>query len=186
MKVLVIDNYDSFTYNLVHLLEGLGAEVIVKRNDQFEMDEVEEYQKVLLSPGPGLPKDAGQLLEVIQRYAETKSIMGVCLGHQALAESFGGTLSNLSEVYHGVDCELSVIAEDKIYNGLPKSFKVGRYHSWAVDKNVPDVFEVTATDENGMVMSMRHKTLDLTGVQYHPESVLTENGRAIMENWLRI
>ncbi len=184
MRVLVIDNYDSFVYNLVHYLEALGADVTVKRNDEFTMEEVADYDKVLLSPGPGLPKDAGLMPELLKTYASSKSILGVCLGHQAIGEAFGGNLENLEEVYHGVDCNLEVIKGDGLFKDLPANVKVGRYHSWVVQKEVPEDLEVTAVDSNGVVMAMRHKEYDITGVQFHPESVLTECGMEMLKNWL--
>jgi anthranilate synthase component 2 len=187
MKILVLDNYDSFVYNLVHYIKQLGyTEVDVYRNDKIALPDVAKYDKILLSPGPGIPKESGIMLDLIKQYAETKSIMGVCLGHQAIAESFGGALENMDEVLHGVGNKMEVVAEDSIYNELPTSFEVGRYHSWQVKKDtLGDVFKLTGVDENGNVMSMRHKSLDLVGVQYHPESVLTEHGLKIIENWLK-
>jgi anthranilate synthase component II len=185
-KILVIDNYDSFTYNLVHYLEDLDCEVTVYRNDEFEIDEITHFDKILLSPGPGIPDEAGLLKAVIAKYAETKSILGVCLGQQAIGEVFGGTLSNLDKVYHGVSSMVkTVVNDEELFAGLGNEFEVGRYHSWVVDANLPDVLEATSFDENGQVMSLRHKTLDVRGVQFHPESVLTPNGKKILENWLR-
>ena len=185
-KILVIDNYDSFTYNLVHYLEDLGCEVTVKRNDQLTLDEVEAYDKIVLSPGPGIPDEAGLLKEIIRQYAPTKSILGVCLGQQAIAEVFGGKIINLDEVYHGVATSMSLAVDDEpMFNGLEKNFEVGRYHSWVVDTLLPDDLEATSFDENGQIMSLRHKKYDVKGVQYHPESVLTPNGKKILENWLK-
>jgi anthranilate synthase component 2 len=186
MKILVLDNYDSFVYNLVHYIKQLGFEdVDVFRNDKISLEEVAKYDKILLSPGPGIPKEAGIMLDLISRYATSKSIMGVCLGHQAIAESFGGELENMTEVLHGVANTMKVVAEDLIYTGLPNSFEVGRYHSWQVTKDsLGDVFKLTAIDEYDNVMSIRHKTYDVVGVQYHPESILTENGLEIIKNWL--
>ena len=185
MKVLVIDNYDSFTYNLVHYLEDLGCEVTVKRNDQLTLDEVDAFEKIVLSPGPGIPDEAGLLKAIIKTYAPTKSILGVCLGQQAIAEVFGGTLINLKTVYHGVATKVtSCVNDESLFNGLDKTIDVGRYHSWVVDPNLPDVLEATSYDENGQVMSLRHKVYDLKGVQYHPESVLTPHGKKILENWI--
>lgn len=185
MKVLVIDNYDSFTYNLVHYLEDLGCEVTVKRNDQLTLEEVDGYGKIMLSPGPGIPDEAGLLKTIIKTYAPTKSILGVCLGQQAIGEVFGGTLINLDNVYHGVATKVtSCVTDESLFNGLDKTFEVGRYHSWVVDPNLPDVLEATSYDENGQVMSLRHRTYDLKGVQFHPESVLTPHGKKILENWI--
>ncbi len=185
-KIVVIDNYDSFTYNLVHYLEDLGAEVAVFRNDEFEMDELKAFDKILLSPGPGIPDEAGLLKEVIKTYAASKSILGVCLGQQAIGEVFGASLFNLKKVYHGVATTIKVIVDNEpLFNELEKQLEVGRYHSWVVNTNdFPDVLEVTSIDENGQIMSLRHKTFDVKGVQFHPESVLTPNGKKIIENWV--
>lgn len=187
MKILVLDNYDSFVYNLVHYIKQLGFDdVDVFRNDKIALADVAKYDKILLSPGPGIPEEAGIMIDLIKQYADSKSIMGVCLGHQAIAEAFGSELENMEEVLHGVDNVMNVVSEDSIYNGLPSSFKVGRYHSWQVKKDsLGDTFKLTGVDENGSVMSMRHNSLDVVGVQYHPESVLTENGLEIVENWLK-
>jgi anthranilate synthase component 2 len=186
MKILVIDNYDSFTYNLVHYLEDLNCEVTVYRNDEFDIDEISHFDKILLSPGPGIPDEAGLLKAVIAKYAPTKSILGVCLGQQAIGEVFGGTLSNLDKVYHGVSSMVKTSVNDELlFEGLGNEFEVGRYHSWVVDASLPDVLEATSFDENGQVMSLRHKTFDVRGVQFHPESVLTPNGKKILENWLK-
>lgn len=184
-NILVIDNYDSFTYNLVHYLEDLGCEVTVKRNDQLTLEEVEAYDKIVLSPGPGIPDEAGLLKEIIKHYASTKSILGVCLGQQAIGEVFGGKNINLEEVYHGVatNVELSV-SDEPMFEGLEKNFEVGRYHSWVVDTDLPKDLEATSFDENGQIMSLRHKNYDVKGVQFHPESVLTPNGKQLLENWL--
>ena len=185
IKVLVIDNYDSFTYNLVHYLEDLNCEVTVKRNDKLTLEEVNAFDKIVLSPGPGIPDEAGLLKEIIKTYAPTKSILGVCLGQQAIGEVFGGKIINLEEVYHGVATNITVTVDDEsLFNGLDKTFPVGRYHSWVVDPNLPEVLEVTSLDENGQIMSLRHKFYDVRGVQYHPESVLTPNGKKILENWI--
>ncbi|MFD2099546.1 anthranilate synthase component II [Flagellimonas iocasae] len=183
-KILMIDNYDSFTYNLVHYLEDLDCEVTVKRNDQLTLDEIEPFDYIVLSPGPGIPDEAGLLKEIIKKYAPTKRIFGVCLGLQAIGEVFGGTLVNLDKVYHGVDTEITVTKDDPIFKGLPKTLQVGRYHSWVVDTDVPDELEVTSVDENGQIMSLRHKTYDVTAVQFHPESVLTPEGKQMLKNWL--
>ncbi len=182
--VLVIDNYDSFTYNLVHYLEDLDATVTVRRNDQITLDEVAVFNRILLSPGPGIPDEAGLLKEIIARYAPSKSIFGVCLGLQAIGEVFGGTLINLREVYHGVSSSIRILMEDPLFNGLPAELEVGRYHSWVVDPAVPDQLRVTSVDENGHVMSLRHNEFDVCAVQFHPESVLTPHGKKIIENWL--
>ncbi|WP_338407648.1 aminodeoxychorismate/anthranilate synthase component II [uncultured Flavobacterium sp.] len=185
-KILVIDNYDSFTYNLVHYLEDLNCEVTVYRNDEFDIDEIAHFDKILLSPGPGIPDEAGLLKAVIAKYAPTKSILGVCLGQQAIGEVFGGTLSNLDKVYHGVATMVKTSVDDELlFEGLGNEFEVGRYHSWVVNTDLPVVLEATSFDENGQVMSLRHKTYDVRGVQFHPESVLTPNGKKILENWVK-
>lgn len=184
-KVLVIDNYDSFTYNLVHYLEDLNCEVTVLRNDKLNLEDVKPFDKIVLSPGPGVPDEAGLLKAIIKAYAPTKSILGVCLGQQAIGEVFGGSLINLEDVYHGVATPVTLCVDDEyIFSGLDKTIEVGRYHSWVVNANLPDVLEVTSFDENGQVMSLRHKTYDVRGVQYHPESVLTPHGKKILENWV--
>lgn len=184
-KILVIDNYDSFTYNLVHYLEDLNCEVTVYRNDEFELDEIAHFDKILLSPGPGIPDEAGLLKPVIAKYGATKSIFGVCLGQQAIGEVYGGTLSNLDKVYHGVATNVRTVVDNEVlFQGLDNEFEVGRYHSWVVDATLPDVLEATSFDENGQVMSLRHKTFDVRGVQFHPESVLTPNGKKMLENWV--
>ena len=187
MKILVLDNYDSFVYNLVHYIKQLGySEVDVYRNDKIDLSYIDKYDKILLSPGPGIPEEAGVMLDLIKQYANSNSILGVCLGHQAIAEAFGSELENMEEVLHGVGNKMEVIFEDPIYAGLPKEFEVGRYHSWQVKKgSLGETFQLTGVDENGNVMSMRHKELDVVGVQYHPESVLTEHGLKIIENWLK-
>ena len=183
-KILVIDNYDSFTYNLVHYLEDLDCVVVVKRNDQLTLDEVEPFDKIVLSPGPGIPDEAGLLKEIIAEYAPTKSIFGVCLGQQAIAEVFGGSLINLDEVYHGIATKIKVVKDDVLFDGMSKEIEVGRYHSWVVDPNMPKVLEVTSVDGNGQIMSLRHKIYDVCAVQFHPESVLTPQGKQILKNWL--
>lgn len=183
-KILVIDNYDSFTYNLVHYLEELGCEVIVKRNDQLTLEEVDVFDKIVLSPGPGIPDEAGLLKPIIEKYAPTKSIFGVCLGQQAIAEVFGGTLINLKEVYHGIATKINITKDAIIFNGMPREIEVGRYHSWVVDANLPNVLEATSVDENGQIMSLHHKEYDVHAVQFHPESVLTPQGKKMLENWL--
>lgn len=187
MKVLVIDNYDSFTYNLVHYLEDLDCEVIVKRNDQLTLEEVDAFEKIILSPGPGIPDEAGLLKEIIRTYAATKSILGVCLGQQAIAEVFGGTLINLENVHHGVATNVtSCVSDESLFDGLDKTFEAGRYHSWIVAPNLPEELEATSYDDQHQVMSLRHRTFDLKGVQFHPESVLTPYGKKILENWIKI
>ncbi len=186
-KILVIDNYDSFTYNLVHYIMSLTEIPIdVYRNDQIELNNIERYNKILLSPGPGIPIEAGICLDLIRKYATTKSILGVCLGHQAIGEALGGSLINLSKVYHGVATPISIITpNDRLYRNIPQRIEVGRYHSWVVARdNLPDCFEINSLDDEGMIMGISHKEYDVKGVQYHPESVLTEYGMKIMENWL--
>ncbi|QIA09362.1 anthranilate synthase component II [Draconibacterium halophilum] len=186
-KILVIDNYDSFTYNLVHAIKKIaGQPVDVFRNDQIALEEIEKYDKIVLSPGPGIPEEAGLLLDIIKAYAPTKSILGVCLGHQAIGEAFGGTLHNMNRVLHGIATPVKQTGiKSKLFKGLPESFDVGRYHSWIVQKEqLPECFEVTSYDNDGLVMSMQHKEYDLQSVQFHPESVLTPLGEKIIENWL--
>jgi anthranilate synthase component 2 len=185
-KVLIIDNYDSFTYNLVHLMNEVGREAEVWRNDKFNMADVDQFDNILLSPGPGIPEEAGLLLELIRTYAPTKRIFGVCLGQQAIAEAFGGSLLNLGRPMHGIATSISVLdAEEMLFKGIPDRFNVGRYHSWVVsNENLPSCLKVTASDENQQIMALRHTELDVRGVQFHPESVLTENGRQMMKNWL--
>lgn len=186
-KILIIDNYDSFTYNLVHLVNEIGLQCEVWRNDKFNLEDVDAFSHIILSPGPGIPSEAGLLLKVIEKYASTKSIFGVCLGQQAIAEAFGGQLHNLSRPMHGIATPIKVIdAQEKLFAGLLQSFNVGRYHSWAVDeKGFPPNLLVTAIDEkDNSIMALRHKQYDVRGVQFHPESVLTEHGKAMMQNWL--
>lgn len=186
MKTVIIDNYDSFTYNLAHLVKELGAEVSVVRNDQFHLSELKPFDKIILSPGPGIPTEAGLLMDVIDAYASVKPILGVCLGHQAIGEYFGGKLTNLSQVFHGIASIISITAPDYIYKELPAQVQVGRYHSWVVDnEGLPDCLEVTSVSEEGQIMSLRHKQYDVCGIQYHPESVLTPEGRKIIANWLK-
>lgn len=186
MKILVIDNYDSFTYNLVHYLEDLNCEVTVYRNDEFDIDDVEKFDKILLSPGPGIPDEAGLLKEVIKTYSPSKSILGVCLGQQAIGEVFGGSLTNLDKVYHGVATNVTILVDNEnLFNGLEKQIEVGRYHSWVINpQDFPESLEITSVDENGQIMSVRHRTLDVKGVQFHPESVLTPHGKKMLENWV--
>lgn len=191
MNILVFDNYDSFTYNLVHLVEKITHEKVdVFRNNQIALEKVNDYDKIILSPGPGIPEEAGLLLPLIKEYAATKSILGVCLGHQAIGEAFGGKLINLSEVYHGVATGIGVRSRESgvrspLFDGLPDRIEVGRYHSWIVsDENFPDELEVTARDDNNYIMALQHKKFDVQGVQFHPESVLTPDGEKILRNWL--
>ena len=185
MKIVIIDNYDSFTYNLSHLIKELGADVTVYRNDKFQMEQLEAFDKIVLSPGPGIPSEAGLLLDVIKAYAGKKPILGVCLGHQAIGESFGGKLTNLSQVYHGVATPSTITVKDYIFEGLPEKIEIGRYHSWVVDNaGFPECLEVTSVSDEGYVMSLRHKEYDIRGIQYHPESVLTPEGKTILKNWL--
>ena len=187
MRILVFDNYDSFTYNLVHLVEKLlQQKVEVHRNDRIPLEKVKDYDKIILSPGPGVPSEAGLLLPLIREYAASKSILGVCLGHQAIGEAFGGKLVNLSTVYHGVATPVKVLKPGALFEGLPETMEVGRYHSWVVsDEGWPEELEVTARDEKGYVMGLRHRSLDVQGVQFHPESVLTPLGEKILANWLK-
>jgi anthranilate synthase component 2 len=188
MKILVLDNYDSFTYNLVQLLRelGYGDSTDVVRNDKIDLDAVEGYDAILLSPGPGVPGDAGLMPEVIRRYAPTKRMLGVCLGHQGIAESFGGELYNLPAVLHGIATDADIITgDDRLFQGLPTQFKVGRYHSWVVTpESMPAELEITARDANGQVLALRHRQYDVRGVQFHPESILTEHGHQMLKNWL--
>lgn len=186
MKVLVLDNYDSFTYNLVHIIKELGYEVDVIRNDKISIEDVGNYDKILLSPGPGIPEEAGILHEVIRTYGSTKSIMGVCLGHQGIGEVYGSELSNMETVLHGFGMETTIVDKDcKLFKGLPEKFTTGRYHSWVIDENkLSDDLILTAIGEDGMIMGVRHKEYDVVGVQFHPESILTENGKQMMANWL--
>ena len=188
MKILLFDNYDSFTYNLLHILKELGADVEVFRNDKITLDEVDRFDKIVLSPGPGIPEEAGILLPLIRRYAPTKSILGVCLGEQAIGEAFGAKLINLTEVHHGVCSDVRVVANDPLFNGLDRTLRVGRYHSWVVSKeDLPDCLEITAEDtEEGQIMGLRHKEYNVRGIQFHPESVLTPQGTEIIKNWLSI
>ena len=185
MKIVIIDNYDSFTYNLSHLVKELGAAVDVVRNDQFELEDLEAYSKIILSPGPGIPSEAGLLLDVIKTYAGRKPILGVCLGHQAIGESFGGKLENLSDVFHGVATPCHIIVDDPIFSGIERNITIGRYHSWVVsNEGLPDCLEVTAVSDEGQIMALRHRELNVRGIQFHPESVLTPDGRKMLQNWL--
>ena len=185
-KILVIDNYDSFTYNLVHYLEDLDCEVTVYRNDEFDIDEIAVFDKILLSPGPGIPDEAGLLKEVIRKYAPTKSILGVCLGQQAIGEVYGGSLLNLDNVFHGVATPIkTTVTDELLFKNLPQQFEVGRYHSWVINPvSFPDDLEVTSVAKNGEIMSIRHKKFNVRGVQFHPESILTPHGKTILSNWI--
>jgi anthranilate synthase component 2 len=195
MKILVFDNYDSFTYNLVHLVEKITkTKVDVFRNDELPLEKAKEYDKIILSPGPGIPSEAGMLLPLIKEYAPSKSILGVCLGHQAIGEAFGATLTNLSSPFHGIATPIQLVNDRKdvnqqvnnLFEGMPSEFIVGRYHSWVVsDQNFPDELSITATEANGFIMALEHKTYDVQGVQFHPESVLTPMGEQILKNWLK-
>ncbi|MBU1011906.1 MAG: aminodeoxychorismate/anthranilate synthase component II [Bacteroidetes bacterium] len=184
MNCLIIDNYDSFTYNLVHLVKEIGVIPDVIRNDKFRLEEIAKYDKIILSPGPGVPNDAGFLKQVIKEFAPRKSIFGVCLGQQAIAEVFGGRLINLEQVYHGVVSEIELVMNDYIFEQIPLKFMAGRYHSWVVDPNLPSELETIATDANGQIMALKHKTYDVRGVQFHPESIMTPNGKQIIQNFL--
>ena len=187
MKILILDNYDSFTYNLVHYLEQFCDDLTVKRNDEITLDEVEEFDAIILSPGPGLPKEAGIMPALIKRFSPTKKILGVCLGHQAIGEAFGASLKNLNQVHHGVAIPINVLdSNDSLFAELPERFNTGRYHSWVVDKQtIPSELTIVASDDEGEVMAIRHKEFDVCGVQFHPESLLTPNGLKIIENWVR-
>ena len=185
MKIVIIDNYDSFTYNLSHLIKEIGAEVTVIRNDQFTLNQLERFDKIVLSPGPGIPSEAGLLLDVIKTYKGRKPILGVCLGHQAIGEVFGGTLENLSDVFHGVATEGMQFSNDYIFDSLPKRITMGRYHSWVVShENFPTCLEVTAVSDEGQIMALKHKNYDIHGIQFHPESVLTPEGKTILRNFI--
>lgn len=187
MKILILDNYDSFTYNLAQMVEEIVEDKIdIAKNDEISIEEIELYDKIILSPGPGIPEEAGILLEVIKKYASTKSIFGVCLGQQAIAEAFGGSIINLSEIFHGVASNVNVSLENsKIFRNLPQQFEAGRYHSWSVDQqNFPDELEITAVDDEGIIMALQHKTFDVHAVQFHPESILTPLGKKILNNFL--
>jgi len=186
MKTVIIDNYDSFTYNLAHLVKELGAEVDVLRNDKFELEELEKYDKIILSPGPGIPEEAGLLLEVIRTYAGRKPILGVCLGEQAIGQAFGGKLTNLSEVFHGIQTNVKIKNKDYIFSGLPTEIPVGRYHSWVMDtEGFPEELVITAISSEGQIMALKHREYDVHGIQFHPESVLTPDGKQIVGNWLK-
>lgn len=189
MNIVIIDNYDSFTYNLSHLVKELGADVTVLRNDKFQLQDLKPFDKIILSPGPGIPSEAGLLLDVIKHYASVKPILGVCLGHQAIAEAFGGSLINLTEVFHGVATEGSILTlgqeKDYIFRGLPERITMGRYHSWVVNRDtLPECLQVTAESDEHQIMALRHKDYDIRGIQFHPESVLTPQGKDIIANWM--
>ncbi|MBO4370681.1 MAG: aminodeoxychorismate/anthranilate synthase component II [Paludibacteraceae bacterium] len=185
MKIAIIDNYDSFTYNLSHLVKESGAKVVVLRNDKVVFSQVDACDKIILSPGPGIPSEAGQLLDVIRRYAGKKPILGICLGHQAIGEVFGGKLTNLSEVYHGIQTPCRLLGNDYLFEGLASSILIGRYHSWVVDsKALPSCLTVTATSDEGFIMGLKHAEYDIHGIQFHPESVLTPDGKTMISNWL--
>ena len=185
MKIVIIDNYDSFTYNLSHLVKELGAEVTVVRNDQFELADLEQYNKIILSPGPGIPSEAGLLLDVIRTYAGRKPILGVCLGHQAIGEVFGAKLENLADVFHGIATPCHIVADEPIFSGIERDITIGRYHSWVVSReDFPDCLEITAVSDEGQVMALRHRQLNVRGIQFHPESVLTPDGKKMLQNWL--
>lgn len=184
-NIVIIDNYDSFTYNLVHLVKELGAKITVYRNDRFELSDLEGFDKIILSPGPGIPSEAGLLMDVIRTYAGRKPILGVCLGEQAIGEAFGATLTNIGEVVHGVQTPAHIVEADYIFEGLPSTVQVGRYHSWVVDTvDFPDSLEILATSDEGQVMALRHRSMDIRGMQFHPESVLTPEGKVMISNWL--
>ena len=185
IKTVIIDNYDSFTYNLSHLLKELGADVTVVRNDRFRLEDLEQYDRIVLSPGPGIPSEAGLMPQVIKSYAGRKPILGICLGHQAIGEAFGARLLNIGNVVHGVATPAHITVQDYLFNGLPKDIEVGRYHSWVVDdKDLPQCLEVTSRSDDGYIMSLRHREFDIRGIQFHPESVLTPQGKTIINNWL--
>lgn len=185
MKIVIIDNYDSFTYNLVHLVRRLGAEVTVVRNDRFTISQLEPFDKIMFSPGPGIPEEAGKMMDAIMAFAGRKPMLGVCLGHQAIGEVFGARLTNLSKVYHGVATEGTVLGNDYIFSGLPRRITMGRYHSWVICRDgLPECLEVTAESDDGLIMGIKHKNYDIHGIQFHPESVLTPCGDKIVANWL--
>jgi anthranilate synthase component 2 len=186
MKLLLIDNYDSFTYNIVHAVRQLGYDVDVVRNDRFDIADVAKYDKIIISPGPGIPSEAGLVSEVLKRYSSTKSILGVCLGHQAIGECFGAKLLNLPKVFHGIQTPVNIIKDDYLFAGLPSTINVGRYHSWVVDSaQFPAELEIIAEDNDKQIMALRHATVDVRGVQFHPESILTPDGLTILNNWLK-
>ena len=185
MKIVIIDNYDSFTYNLAHLVKALGTQVTVLRNDQFAIDDLKAFDKIILSPGPGIPSEAGLLLDVIRTYSTCKPILGVCLGHQAIGEVFGAKLENLTDVFHGVATEGTQLGNDALFTGLPQRITMGRYHSWVVSRDgFPDCLEITAVSDEGQIMALKHRELNVRGIQFHPESVLTPDGKKMIQNWL--
>lgn len=185
MKIVIIDNYDSFTYNLSHLVKEMGADVTVFRNDQFSLDSLEAFDKIILSPGPGIPSEAGLLLDVIRTYAGKKPMLGVCLGHQAIGEAFGGRLENLSDVFHGVATPCHITADSPLFQGLAKDITIGRYHSWVVSREAfPECLEITAVSDEGQVMALQHRQMPIYGIQFHPESVLTPEGKEIIKNYI--
>ena len=188
MKILLLDNYDSFTYNLYHVVRELGnLEIEVVRNDKISLEEVDKFDKIILSPGPGIPEEAGMLLPIIKKYAPTKPILGVCLGHQAIGEAFGARIENLKQVYHGIQTPIDIVAPDPIFNGLGKELLGGRYHSWIVSKDhLPECLEITALSKEGYIMGLRHKTYNVHGIQFHPESVLTPQGKTIINNFINL
>ncbi len=185
--MVLIDNYDSFTFNLVHYLEELNCDILVLRNNEFEIEELQYFDAILLSPGPGIPSESGLLLEIIKTYASTKKILGICLGHQAIGEVYGATLVNLDTVFHGVSTKINITdTTETLFSNLPQQIEVGRYHSWAIKpSNLPEVLEVTSISENGEIMSIRHKHFNVKGVQFHPESILTPSGKTILSNWIQ-
>lgn len=186
MKIAMIDNYDSFTYNLVHLVRELGAEVTVFRNDKFELAALDPFDKIMLSPGSGIPSEAGKLLDVIRTYAGQKPILGICLGEQAIGEAFGAKLVNLSDVFHGVQTPAHIVTDDLLFQDLPRDIQVGRYHSWVVDAaTLPECLELTCLSDEGQIMALRHKDYDVRGIQFHPESVLTPQGKQMIANWIK-
>jgi glutamine amidotransferase of anthranilate synthase or aminodeoxychorismate synthase len=185
IKTVIIDNYDSFTYNLSHLLKELGADVTVVRNDMFRLEDLEQYDRIVLSPGPGIPSEAGLMPQVIKSYAGRKPILGICLGHQAIGEAFGARLLNIGNVVHGVATPAHITVQDYLFEGLASDLEVGRYHSWVVDdKELPQCLEVTSRSDDGYIMSLRHREFDIRGIQFHPESILTPQGKTIINNWL--
>jgi len=185
LRILILDNHDSFTHNLYHYVKQFKDNVLVVKNDKISLTEVEQYDKIILSPGPGLPDEHKNLKEIIKQFSSTKSILGVCLGHQAIAECFGAKLKNLEDVLHGVKTKISFLNTDSLFKNIPNAIKVGHYHSWVIDeKTLPSCFEVTSKNEDGIIMSIRHKEYDLKGVQFHPESILTEYGLLMIKNWI--
>ncbi|NOQ26417.1 MAG: aminodeoxychorismate/anthranilate synthase component II [Bacteroidales bacterium] len=185
MKIFILDNYDSFTYNLVHIIEQFATKIIVKRNNECNISEIKDFDKIILSPGPGLPSEVPIIHEIINKYKESKSILGVCLGHQSIAEYFGGNIINMPEVNHGREFETKIIKNDYIFKNVPKTFYSGRYHSWVVNKkDFPNSLEITSIDSKNQIMSLRHKTYDIRGVQFHPESIMTKYGKKILQNWV--